>query len=76
MGAPGAIQVTRPYLSLTGPKLCVTISLAYAAIGMTEVVCADLDFTALVGEVPAARRKSQLPEYGICLLTHPFRNKG
>src|SRR5688572_17179996 len=54
MGAPGAIQVTRPYLSLTGPKLCVTLSLAYAAVGMTEVVCADLDFTALVGEAPAA----------------------
>jgi hypothetical protein len=32
----------------------VTISLAYAAVGMTEVVCADLDFTALGGEEPAA----------------------
>ena len=28
MAAPGAIQVTRPYLSVTGPKLCVTLSLA------------------------------------------------
>jgi hypothetical protein len=54
MGSPGAIQVTRPYLSITGPKLCMTLSLAYAAVGMTEVICADLDFAALAGEKPAA----------------------
>jgi EAL domain-containing protein (putative c-di-GMP-specific phosphodiesterase class I) len=49
IGTPGAIQVTRPYLSVTGPKLCVTLSLAYAAVGETQVVCADLDFAALAG---------------------------
>jgi hypothetical protein len=48
VGSPGAIQVTRPYLSVTGPKLCVTLSIAYTARGSAlEVVCADLDFEAL-----------------------------
>jgi EAL domain-containing protein (putative c-di-GMP-specific phosphodiesterase class I) len=50
VGAPGSIQVTRPYLSVTGPKLCVTLSIAYTARGSAlEVVCADLDFEALSG---------------------------
>jgi len=50
MAAPGAIQVTRPYLSVTGPKLCVTLSLACEFEGALYVICADLDFTALAGE--------------------------
>jgi len=47
----GAAQITRPYLSVTGPKLCVTLSVAFRApnIGM-RVLCADLDFQALAGE--------------------------
>ena len=49
VASPGAIQVTRPYLSVTGPKLCVTLSIAYTARGTLEVVCADLDFEALAG---------------------------
>jgi hypothetical protein len=49
IASPGAIQVTRPYLSVTGPKLCVTLSIAYTRKGGTEVVCADLDYEALAG---------------------------
>jgi EAL domain-containing protein (putative c-di-GMP-specific phosphodiesterase class I) len=49
VAAPGAIQVTRPYLSVTGPRLCVTLSIAYTATGTLQVVCADLDFEALAG---------------------------
>jgi hypothetical protein len=44
------VQVTRPYLSVTGPKLCVTLSVACEAEGALFVLCADLDFTALAGE--------------------------
>jgi hypothetical protein len=42
--------VTRPYLSVTGPKLCVTLSMACEVDGALYVLCADLDFTALAGE--------------------------
>jgi len=47
--APGHIQITRPYLSVTGPRQCVTLSLAYVTEGGLRVLCADLDFTALAG---------------------------
>ncbi len=45
--APGKIQITRPYLSATGPKLCVTLSFALPLNGSYHVLCADLDFVAL-----------------------------
>lgn len=47
--APGKIQITRPYLSATGPKLCVTLSFALPLNGSYHVLCADLDFVALTG---------------------------
>jgi EAL domain-containing protein (putative c-di-GMP-specific phosphodiesterase class I) len=50
IAAPGVLQVTRPYLSVTGPKLCITLSLACEVEGALYVLCADLDFTALTGE--------------------------
>jgi hypothetical protein len=50
MAVPGSIQVTRPYLSVTGPKLCVTLSLACEVDGALYVLCADLDFARLAGE--------------------------
>jgi len=41
----------RPYLSVTGPKLCVTLSFAFeAADGSQQVLCVDLDFAALAGK--------------------------
>ena len=49
VAAPGSIQVTRPYLSVTGPKQCVTLSLACEVEGAMFVICADLDFAALAG---------------------------
>jgi EAL domain-containing protein (putative c-di-GMP-specific phosphodiesterase class I) len=52
MAAPGSIQVTRPYLSVTGPKQCVTLSLACEVEGALFVICADLDFAALAGGDP------------------------
>jgi hypothetical protein len=48
--APGRIQITRPYMSITGPKICVTLSLAFRVPGETRVLCADVDFAALAGE--------------------------
>jgi len=50
MAAPGSIQVSRPYLSVTGPKLCLTLSLACEVEGKMYVICADLDYAALEGE--------------------------
>jgi EAL domain-containing protein (putative c-di-GMP-specific phosphodiesterase class I) len=47
--APGKIQITRPYLSATGPKLCITLSFALPLNGAYHVLCADLDFAALTG---------------------------
>ena len=50
--APGKIQITRPYLSATGPKLCITLSFALPLNGAYHVLCADLDFAALSGKAP------------------------
>jgi EAL domain-containing protein (putative c-di-GMP-specific phosphodiesterase class I) len=48
---PGKVQITRPYLSVLGPKLCVTLSFAYeASDGAQQVLCVDLDFASLAGE--------------------------
>jgi EAL domain-containing protein (putative c-di-GMP-specific phosphodiesterase class I) len=48
---PGKVQITRPYLSVLGPKLCVTLSFAFeASDGSQQVLCVDLDFTVLAGE--------------------------
>ena len=48
---PGNVQITRPYLSVTGPKLCVTLSFAFeASDGSQQVLCVDLDFAELAGE--------------------------
>jgi len=44
---PGKVQITRPYLSAAGPKLCVTLSYALSLNGLYHVLCADLDFGAL-----------------------------
>jgi EAL domain-containing protein (putative c-di-GMP-specific phosphodiesterase class I) len=48
--APGRIQITRPYLSMTGPRQCVTLSLGFVGSNGLRVLCADLDFAALAGE--------------------------
>src|SRR5262245_5486057 len=48
--APGKVQITRPYLSVTGPRLCVTLSYALLLNGSYHVLCVDLDFAALAGE--------------------------
>ena len=50
MESPGKIQITRPYLSATGPRLCVTLSYALLLNGSYHVLCVDLDFAALAGE--------------------------
>jgi EAL domain-containing protein (putative c-di-GMP-specific phosphodiesterase class I) len=49
--SPGKVQITRPYLSVIGPKLCVTLSFAFeASDGSQQVLCVDLDFASLAGE--------------------------
>jgi len=49
---PAKVQITRPYLSVSGPKLCVTLSFAFEAFDdrSQQVLCADLDFAALAGD--------------------------
>ena len=47
---PGKVQITRPYLSAAGPKLCVTLSFALTLNASYHVLCADLDFAALAGD--------------------------
>ena len=43
ISAPGRIQVSRPYLSITDAQCCVTLSIAFEYRGKTRVLCADLD---------------------------------
>ncbi len=40
----GQVQVTRPYLSLNGARMCVTVSLAFWSNAKMQVMCADLDW--------------------------------
>lgn len=53
IASPDRVQVTRPYLSLTGPKGCITLSVAVRTGAGTKVLCTDLDAQSLAG--PAAR---------------------
>jgi EAL domain-containing protein (putative c-di-GMP-specific phosphodiesterase class I) len=41
----GEIQVTRPYLSLFGARLCITVSVAYWLQGQLQVLCGDVDWS-------------------------------
>lgn len=40
---PGVVQVTRPYLTLQGGRMCRTLSVAFELQGQLRVLCADLD---------------------------------
>lgn len=44
MDHPGEVQITRPYLSVTGTRNCVTLSCALHLRGEKHVVCGDLDW--------------------------------
>ena len=41
---PGVTQITRPYLSLHGARMCVTLSVACATPAGLRVLCADIDW--------------------------------
>ncbi|WP_097460467.1 EAL domain-containing protein [Mangrovitalea sediminis] len=42
MQAPDVLQVTRPYLSVTGAHMCVTLSCAFEKDGEHQVLCCDI----------------------------------
>jgi len=42
----GQVQMSRPYLSLHGARMCVTVSLAFWCQAKMQVLCADLDWVA------------------------------
>lgn len=42
LNQPGYIQVTRPYLSITGAYMCVTLSLAFQNGDGVNVLCCDI----------------------------------
>lgn len=50
---PGRIQRTRPYLSLNGPRMCMTFSVTVRLDGRRHLLCADVD-AVRVDEAPAA----------------------
>ncbi|WP_323751307.1 EAL domain-containing protein [Marinobacter sp.] len=39
---PGSLQVTAPYLCVTGAYMCVTLSLAFESEGSLKVLCCDI----------------------------------
>ena len=41
---PGVVQMTRPYLSLLGARMCVTLSVAVPVQGRLQVLCVDIDW--------------------------------
>jgi len=42
--SPGQTQISRPYLSVAGSHMCVTVSQAVSLTGKTYVFCCDLDW--------------------------------
>ena len=46
---PGQVQMSRPYLSLTGAHMCVTLSIALEVDGETRVFCCDLNWEMMAG---------------------------
>ena len=47
---PGELQVTRPYLSVTGAHMCITLSRAFVYGNRTLVLCCDI----LTGQPPGS----------------------
>lgn len=41
---PGVTQITRPYLSIMGANLCITMSVTVKIGGQTNLLCCDLDW--------------------------------
>lgn len=48
---PGQVQLTRPYLTLYGGRMCFTVSIAFEIKGRVYILCGDL-----VGTEPTATR--------------------
>ncbi|MHB8623306.1 MAG: EAL domain-containing protein [Sulfuricaulis sp.] len=48
LAQPGQVQMSRPYLSLTGAHMCVTLSIAMEINGETRVLCSDLNWEIMV----------------------------
>lgn len=46
MSVVGEVQVTRPYLSMNGARLCLTVSVAFWHQGQLRVLCGDVDWGA------------------------------
>ena len=40
----GELQISRPYLSVTSSRLCITLSAAFQINGQTRVLCCDVDW--------------------------------
>ncbi|MBC7803018.1 MAG: hypothetical protein H7Y16_03995, partial [Candidatus Parcubacteria bacterium] len=55
---PGRIQKSRPYLSLSGPKTCITLSVSVWFAGAQHVLCADLD-ASLIEPLAAAMAEAE-----------------
>jgi len=45
ISAPGRLQMTRPYLSIAGSHMCITVSKAVDINGQLLVFCCDLNWT-------------------------------
>jgi hypothetical protein len=45
MEHPGKVQVSRPYLSVTGASPCITLSISLRRDGRVEVLCGDLTWS-------------------------------
>lgn len=41
---PGAVKVTRPYLSITGVELCITLSICIEVDETMQVLCCDISY--------------------------------
>ncbi|MGF6506166.1 EAL domain-containing protein [Paraburkholderia sp. 32] len=53
IGQPGKMQITRPYLSINGAHLCVTLSIAIRVMGTLWILCADIDWQHVVDQCGA-----------------------
>ena len=51
LARPGSLQVTAPYLCITGAYMCVTLSLGYHENGSLNVLCCDILANAMDNEL-------------------------
>ncbi len=76
---PGKVKVSRPYLSLTGAEMCITLSICIERGGERRILCCDLNdkdtAATLNGESRITAFAARLPPHPVSLFPLTARSK-